>query len=668
MDALNKGDYTPETGEKEGEIIELAKKRRKLCIDAEHETRLDAVDDVRFSYGDQWPSEIQTAREIDSQPCLTINKTGQYVRQVVNDSRQNSPAVKVFPVGGGSDQETAKVMNGLLRDVQQRTDADIAYDTAIESAARCGEGFFRLISRYEGEESFNQELAFSRIRNFATCHLDPAAQDPAGADANFGFVDSWLPQDEVREQFGDDAISGLDTHSMGEHAPNWIIDESILVTEYYSVEKDQARTLVMLKDGNTVILEEVADPPPEADIVAQREIKVSRVIWRKMTGSKILEKTVWPCKWIPIFRVIGEEFEVDGKVFYQGLIRPMKDSQRMYNYWMTSATEKGALESKAPYIGALGQFDGVENDWKNANRLPLAYLEYNMVDLDGNLAPPPQRNQAAFSGQIDVAMAERSSDDMKGTAGMYDASLGARSNENSGKAILARERQSDTGTFHYVDNQARAIRHCGRVLATVLPKIYNTERVVRILGEDDSEEMVTINGTEQKEDGTTKALNDITVGRYDVRVSVGPSYSTRRLESADSMMQFVQAMPQAGGAVMDLVAKTMDWPGADEIAERLRKLIPPNLLENEQGEDGFTPAQVEGMIQEAVQGLAQQFQESMQAQEMAVQAQEVEIKQFDAETKRLSALASSVPDENQLRELVGKMLAEFMQQMQQGVP
>jgi len=655
VDALNPDDFTPERGAAGDKIIELARKRRKICVEAEHDSRMDAEDDVRFAYGEQWPTEIQTAREIDNQPCLTINKTGQYIRQVVNDSRQNSPAIKVFPVGDGADQETAKTMNGLLRDIQQRTDADIAYDTAIESAARCGEGFFRLVARYDSEETFTQELAFARVRNFATCHLDPGAQDPAGADAMFGFVDQWLPQDEVRERYGDDAVVGLDTHALGEYAPNWIIGDSMLITEYYSVEKDQPRTLVMLANGSTVILGESAEDPQEGDIVARREIKVTRVVWRKMSGSMILEKTIWPCKYIPLFRVIGEEFDIDGKVFYQGIVRPMKDSQRMYNYWMTSGTEKGALESKAPYIGAVGQFDGLESDWKNANRLPLAYLEYNQVALDGHLAPPPQRNQASFAGQIDVAMAERSSDDMKATAGMYDASVGAKSNETSGKAIIARQRESDTGTFHYVDNQARAIRHCGRVLATVLPKIYNTERIVRILGEDDTEEMVTINGTEEG-----KPFNDITVGRYDVRVSVGPSYNTRRLESADSMMQFVSAVPAAGEAIMDLIAKAMDWPGAVEIAERLRKMVPPQLLETEEGEEGFTPAQVEGMIQEAVQKLAQQFQESMAQREQ-------EVKEYDAETKRLSAIVDGTPDEAQLREMVGGMLAEFVSQMQQGV-
>jgi hypothetical protein len=657
---MNLEDYKPESGDTEKTVIDLARKRRKLCIDAESDTRKEAEDDIRFAKGDQWPAEIRTTRESEqnNQPCLTVNKTGQYVRQVVNDSRQNSPAVRVFPVGGGSDQETAKVMNGLMRDIQQRTDADIAYDTAIESAARCGEGFFRLIARYESDEGFDQEIAFSRIRNFASCHLDPACQDPAGADALYGFVDQWLDQDEVKEQYGVDAIAGIDTHGLGEHAPNWILGESMLVTEYYSIERDQKRTLVMLKTGAQVILEELADEPAEGDIVAVREVRVTRCVWRKMTGTKILEKTIWPCKYIPLFRVIGDEFEVDGKVFYQGLIRPMKDSQRMYNYWMTAATEKGALETKAPYIGAIGQFDGVEQDWRNANRVPLAYLEYNPVDVEGRPLPPPARSQASFSGQVDVAMAERSSDDMKSTAGMYDASLGARSNEQSGKAIIARERQSDTGTFHYVDNQARAIRHCGRVLAEVLPKIYNSERIVRILGEDDSEEMVMINGTESKGEKKGTPINDITIGRYDVRVSVGPSYSTRRLESADSMMQFIQAVPQAGEAIMDLLAKTMDWPGSDEIAERLRKMVPPQLLETgEESDEGFTPAQVEAMINEAVGNLQQQFEASLAERDMQVK-----------EVKAAADVASKMgPTEEKMREMVGGMLAEFVQQMGSGV-
>ncbi len=653
-----KADYTAETGDAEREVIELALKRRKACIDAEAPNTTDAENDVRFAKGDQWPDNIQTARENDGQPCLTINKTGQYVRQVVNDSRQNSPSMKFFPVGGGADQDIANILNGLARDVQQRTDADVAYDTAVESTARCGKGFFRLVARYSDDEGFEQELAFSRMRNPFAVHLDPAAQDPAGADARFGFVDQWLPTEEVEDQYGVDALAGLDTNSLGEFAPNWIVGDSILIAEYYTVEEGQKRTQVMLKGGAIAILEELSEPPQEDDIVAMRQVRVTRCIWRKITGTRVLEKTIWPCKYIPVFQVIGEEFEVDGKVYTQGLIRPMKDSQRMYNYWVTSATEKGALESKAPYIGAEGQFEGHEHEWNKANKLPLAYLEYKPITVEDQLAPPPARNQATFAGQTDVFMADRASDDMKTTAGMYDPALGAKSNETSGKAILARQRESDTGTFHYTDNLARAIRHCGRVFAAVAPKIYNSERVIRILGEDDSEEMVTINGREKDDDGNIKAINDITIGRYDVRVATGPSYTTRRLEASESMIAFVQAIPEAGQGIMDLLAKSMDWPGADEIAARLRKMIPPQLL-GEEGDDdeGITPAQVEAMIAQTVEQLQQQFEESLAERDM-------QIKEATAMAEINAKLGEN---EDHLREVVGGLLAEFLQEVGTGV-
>lgn len=649
-------DITPETGEAELKVMELARKRRQNCIEAETFNRTEAEEDIRFAWGDQWPDQIKTSRESEHRPCLTINKTGQYVRQVVNDSRQNTPAIKVFPVGGGADQDVAKVLNGLIRDIEQRSDARVAYNTSLETTARSGEGFFRIRSVYESDETFEQRLAFFRVRNPNTIHLDPAAQCPAGSDSRYGFVDQWLPSDELKEQYGDEALHGLDTQGLGEHATNWINGDNVLIAEYYTVEKGQKRTLALLKTGAQVILEEQSDPVPEAEIVAQRPVQVERVIWRKITGNKVLEKTVWPCRYIPIFRVIGEEFEVDGKVYHQGLIRPMKDSQRMYNYWMTNATEKGALETKAPYIGAEGQFEGHETQWKNANNVPYAYLEYKMAELEGHLAPPPQRNQSTFAGQSDVAMAGLSSDDMKSTTGIYDAGLGAKSNEQSGKAILARQRESDVGTFHYVDNLAIALKHAGKVLVEVIPKIYNSQRVVRILGEDDSEQMVTIN--EQKQvDGADKVLNDITVGRYDVRVAVGPSFTTRRIEAAETMMEFVRNVPAAGEAIMDLVAKSMDWPGSEEIAERLRRMVPPNLLDSEDDDgEGFTPTQMEQAVMEAVGNLKQQFEQS-------VANREVEVKEFEAQTDRLAKLADKMPDEGQLRDMVGKMIAEFVQQM-----
>lgn len=659
-------EYTPETGDAELKVLELARARRKSCITAESRTRTEAIDDVKFSAGEQWPEAVRNFRNADPtaiRPCLVINKTGQYVRQVVNDSRQNSPNIHVFPVGDGSDKEVAEIMNGLIRDIEQRTDADISYDTAIESSARAGEGYWRLVSRYiedqpklDSKKAFEQELAFQRIRNFATVHMDPSALCPAGSDSQYCFIDSWMEEEEFEAEYGSEKMAGLDTLGTGENEPVWMQDGKVLVAEYYSIEEDQKRTLALLKSGSQVILEEQAEPVAEKLIVAKRKVTLSRCVWRKITGNTVLEKTIWPCRYIPVFRVIGEEFEIEGQTIYQGLIRPMKDSQRMYNYWVSAATEKGALETKSPYIGAEGQFTGHERQWKNANKVPYAYLEYKMVELEGNLAPPPARTTASFAGAADVQMAQLSANDMNSISGIYKAGLGDESNEKSGRALLAKQREGDTSTFHYIDNLARAQRHCGRVLVEVLPKYLTGERIVRIVGEDGNDKMTTINGTQ--EDPETKAIsriNDITIGRYDVKVNIGPSYNTRRQESADSMMGFIQAVPSAGQAIMDLFAQAMDWPGADAIAARLKKIMPPELTADDEEGQTFTPAMVRQMIQKAMQEMQAQFESSLEEREVAV-------KEYEAMTERLDKIENSATSDDDLRDKVATMLAEFIQQ------
>lgn len=672
-------DYKPETGDKAEEILKLARERRRSCIQAESKTRAEANDDLKFAAGEQWPEQIRKFRESDptgAQPCLTVNKTGKFIRQVVNDSRQNSPAIYVFPIGDGADKDTAKVFNGLIRDCEQRTDADIAYDTAIESAARVGEGYWRLITRYvedqpviTSEDAFKQEIAYQRIRNFSTVHIDPSALCPAGSDARFAFVDGWMSNAEFKNKYGEEAMAGLDARGLGEYAPDWMIDGSILVADYYSVEKDQSRTLAMLKSGAQVILEEMTDEVPEENIVAQRKVDVVRCVLRKITGNKVLEKTVWPSRFIPVFRVIGEEFEVDGEVIYQGLVRPQKDSQRMYNYWISSATQKGALETKAPYIGAEGQFEGHEQKWQQANRVPFAYLEYKPIDIDGTLAPPPQRNVSSFAGMADIQMSQIASEDMKDTAGIYNSGLGERSNETSGIAIAQRRLESDTSNFHFIDNLSRAIRQCGRVLVDVLPKYYSKEEVVRIVGEDDEWEMVKINGMDKDNEGREKRINDITVGRYDARVNVGPSYATRRLQAADSMMQFATAIPQAGQAIMDLLAKAMDWPGSDMIAERIKKIMPPEFSSDEE-KDSFTMAEVQQFVQQAMMEQQQQFEATIENRETTVKEFEAQaqaqVDEFNAMTKRIEALEKmrggeeGEDMEEELREKVADLIAEYI--------
>jgi len=637
----------------EADILKVARARLDRIISANSRNVAEQLNDLKFVSGDQWPADVRNERELDQRPCLTINKLGQYVRQIVNDSRQNSPSIKVFPVGEGGDQEVAKIYNGMIRDIEQTTDADVAYDTAIESAARIGTGYFGLVSQYAGEASFVQELAFRRFRNSFSVYIDETAQDPAAKDMRYAFVTQWINKDEYRSKYNKDP-SGIDNLSQGDSRSSWVKGDDVRVAEYYSLEETK-KTLVLLKTGGTVFLNDGDAQVNPKDVVQKREVKVVRCKWRLISGADVLEETEWPSRFIPIFRVIGEEFEIDGEVIYNGIVRPSKDSQRMYNYWVTNATEMVALAPKAPFVGAEGQFEGNEKRWKDANRRPYAYLEYKPVSLDDKLVPPPQRQHYSQPPLDALQLANVSTQDMKESSGMYSSSMGQQQQDQSGRAIAALQRKSDTGTFHYVDNLTRAMRQCGRVIVDVIPKFYDTQRMVRIVGEDEIETNAMLNQKETVH-GIEKIKNDVTVGRYDVKVTTGGSYATRRLEAADSMMQFINSLPQAGEAIMDIVAQSMDWPGADKIADRLRKMIPPNLLGDENAEEGFTPAQVEGMIQQAVGNLQQQFQQS-------IENREVEVKEFGAQTDRLEAIAKSMPDEGQLREMVSGMLAEFVNEL-----
>jgi hypothetical protein len=341
-------------------------------------------------------------------------------------------------------------------------------------------------------------------------------------------------------------------------------------------------------------------------------------MWYKVTAVDILEKAEIPCRWIPVFPVYGDELDVDGKVIRSGLIRNAKDPSKMYNFWMTAATEEVALRPKTPYIGAEGQFEGHEHEWALANNASFPFLEYKPVALGGMLAPPPQRQPMADMPIGTLQMAMHANDNIKATTGLFDSSLGARGNASSGKQEIAQQRQGDMANFHYVDNLARTIRHAGRCIIDMIPKLFDTERVVRLLGEDEKVTHAAINKPvppeEQKPDPKTGAirtvLNDLRVGKYDVTVSTGPSYSTLRQEAADAMIQFGQSWPKLMDLAGDKVVKAMDWPGAEEIAERIERTIPPEV-KGEEAEQTELPPEVQQQLQQ-MQGYIQQLEQAMQ--------------------------------------------------------
>jgi hypothetical protein len=679
---------TKKGDESDSDTLATMRTRLQMTLSALSESREDELDDLRFYAGSpdnhwQWPADVLATRgavqgqTINARPCLTINKLPQHVRQVTNDQRQNRPSGKVIPADDRADPQVAEIYNGMVRHIEYISDADVAYDTACENQVSYGEGYIRIITEYCDDNTFDQDIKIMRVRNSFSVYMDPTIQDPCGADAKWCFVTEDLQREEYERLFPDASpISSLQTLGIGDQSISiWINEDTVRIAEYYYIEYEKAT--LHLYPGNITAFE----GSPEAKQlkmmgvkpVRTRQVDAKRVKWCKTNGYEFLEKSDWAGDYIPVVRVVGNEFEVDGKLYVSGLVRNAKDAQRMYNYWTSQEAEMLALAPKAPFIGYGGQFEGYEMQWKTANTQNWPYLEVNPDVTDGNGAvlPLPQRAPPPLpqTGLIQAKMG--ASDDVKSTTGQYDTSLGATSNERSGKAIMARERQSDTGTYHYVDNLARAIRHVTRQLVGLIPKIYDTQRVARIIGLDGDTEMVKLDPTQAEPVKEIRDENNIVidkiynpgVGKYDVVVTTGPSYMTKRQEALDAMGMILQSNPQLWQVAGDLFIKNMDWPGAQEMAKRFEKIIDPKIMadSDESPEMQQAKMQMQAMAQELdqMQQMLQNVGKSVEVQDLDRKAFEAEIKAYQAETQRLSAVAAGMNPE-QVQEVVMQTLRDVM--------
>jgi hypothetical protein len=645
------------------DIIAEARDRLRLCIQATDTDRNLALEDLKFKNGEHWRADEVQNRDLDGRPCLTVNTLPATIHQVTNDIRQNRQSIHVHPVDDDADVDTAEVIEGMCRHIEYDSGADAAYDTATESAASIGFGFFRLITEYCDPMSFDQVMKIKRVRNPFTIYIDPAAQEADGSDMQYAFVTSKVSKMEFKRLYPK-ATADYDAigRGVGDGATDWQGADDVRVAEYYRVEHIPA-TLVRLSDGKTQLSTDKTPLAPGVYPIDTRPTFVKRIMWFKLTGKEILERAQVPFDWIPVFPVYGDEIDIDGDVTRMGMIRNAKDPVRMYDYWLTSATEEIALRTKTPYIGALGQFEGVEEDWNNANTRSFSYLEYNPVTIDGSLAPAPQRQAPADVPSGYIAMAGIARDNIKAVTGIYDASLGNRSNETSGIAIKSRQSQGEIANFHIADNLGRAIRHLGRTMVSGFKYVYDTERVSRILGVDGSADHVKINAPnpnpepDKKTGAIKRVLNDMTVGTYDVVVKAGPAYSTLREEAADQMVATGQAYPVLWEKAGDLIVKSFDWPGAEEIAERL---APPgakdddeDMVQTAKGPIPKTQAgQLIGQMDQALEQMQGELEklESGDKQSQREADTRIEIARINAEAKL---------DDTELKSMVQLLLARI---------
>lgn len=693
-------------GDTEQDVLREIRERAANGIEAWQHNWDAALEDVEFLAGAQWPEAIRKEREDEGRPCLTLNKLPQYVDQVSGDQRQNRPAISIHPVeadaasednkipnvAGNEDYSLAQVYEALIRNIEYISNAEAHYDTAFQHAAEGGFGWLRLITKYSSDDAFEQDLCIKSIANRFAVIMDPEATEPDCSDAGWCFIGENMKRSEFTKRYPDASLGDL-TDAERTGYTWWVTQDMVRVAEYFYREP-ATRELLLLSDGRTVWHDEVEDVLDELAemgdvVIRRRKVKTYKVKWMKVTAYSVLEGPIdWPGRTIPVVPVFGKSITLGDKTYYRGLIRFAKDAQRMHNFWMTAATERVALAPKAPWTGPAEAFEGYEHIWQNANRQNYSFLPYNPT-ANGDR---PSRAQPADMPAAEINLALAMTDEMKATVGMYDASIGNEGAERSGRAILARQRQGDRGTFAYIDNLARAIRRMGQLCIEVIPRIYDSERVLRLRFEDGEGDWVRINQTVRDEQtGKDILVHDIAAGKFDVTVKAGPSYQTQRMEAAESLMQFVQAVPASGAVVLDLIAKNMDWPGSQEIATRLKKTLPAGILSKDEMEkEGIEPPQptpeqqatmakakadtaqaeadMEGANADKVK--AQADVEKARADTAKAQADMAEAQRQLAEIEQAAAIAGPGTMEETVRNLVAEALAELMEQGQQvpGMP
>ena len=668
--------YTKPEGEKSKDgkaawpdIHAKARKQYTTGYERERQNIENAYDDLKFRRGeveDQWDAEALKARK--GRPCLVINLLPKFIRQVTGDMRQMRPGVKAVPVDSRGDIKTADVQSGMFRYIENRSYAKNVYTTGADSQVTCGIGHWRVTTEYASHTTFNQEVRILGIEDGVCVVWDADSFMPTREDAAHCFVPVDMSLAAFKEKWPDAQASSFGENIEGAFS-SWVSDDYIRVAEYW-VKKPITRTLALFPDGSIDDLTdniENSDEKQIADSMAFLQTQGVRIEKRDsfkvcrylMTCSEILEEEDWPGMHIPIVPVIGEEVRIGREVYRHGIVRYARDPQRMNNYYASADAEVIALQPKAPWVGTQKQFEKHLDLWETANTDNHPFLAYT---ADPQAPGPPQRVAPPAASQAIQLGRVQSGQDLQNVIGIYEGNLGDRSNETSGKAIVARDRQADTGTFVYMDNFSLAIQRTAQIVGDLFPHVYDTQRMMRIIGIDGKEQVVEINKPIM-EGGTNKIENDVTVGAYDFQVEPGPSYATRREEAREMMTAFIQAVPQAAPFIGDLYAKSQDWPMADEIGERLEFMLPPQVKAKMDADRQKNRSPLEEPDAPIPPTPAEQMQ--MKGAELELASKAAEIEKTRAETAKIAREAATPPEGAQGIDPAAMVQAEHDAQMNQ---
>ena len=551
-------------------LIKEATDRYKVAVDGWKHIYDEAKNDLQFTYDvgeGQWSTADREKRK--GRPVITVNKLQKFVRQLRGDFMMNRPSMKVIPVDDKGDVRTAELYNGLIRQIEYLSNASKVYDTAYAHSSACSIGYFRILTKYTDDKSFNQDIMIKRVLNPISVHFDPFATEFNLEDAQYCFVEELLDKSDFERLYPKVDLINFDgdgDNLLG----SWIQEDKIRVAEYF-YKKFIQKNIALLSDGSTIELGGKVTPElikaAGLSIIRERKVDTHQIKWCKINGAEILEESDWAGNGIPIIPMFGDEVVIEGKKYYLSLIRGAKGSQQMYNYWASAATENVMLTPKTPFLVDHRQIKGFEGEWNDSNLNSRIYLRYNAI---ANLSKPTREPQTQVPLAI-INMMQSTAYDIEDHLGRYEASKGEEGNERSGKAIIARINQSDKGTFTFVDNAANAIIAGLRQIVELIPKIYDTPRALNILGENGERGLVNVNQPAVGQNGEDAVQNDLTIGEYDVIATVGASFGSKREEMVKMMIESMQYAPQLAGIIAPLIFQYSDWPGAQEIAAKLEQ-------------------------------------------------------------------------------------------------
>ena len=704
-------------------VVELARERYAKGEAAYKTTRQQALEDTKFVMGDsdngwQWPDDIQDVWGEDSTVRLTINLTAQHCNQVINGIRQNRPAARVLPVDSGADKRTAEIMGGLIRNIQVSSNADDAHDVGAEHAIYGGEGYWRIVTEYESEDSFDQVIKIKPVSNPNMVVIDPSAQEIDKSDAEWGFVAEEITKTRCRREH-----PKVDPSSWIKDSGGWVKEDTVIRAEYFYVDWIDDEALLMM-DGTSMLKSQAEEQVKlgairqdyESVVKKRRPTKRKKWTWCKLLGGEEepLDVKEWLGSYLPIVSVVGKEVNVNGEIIRKGLVRDLKDAARMVNYSYSAAVTSIALQNDVPYIASVEATEGLEEDWDTANTRKHGRLRWNARDKNGNELPKPERQAPVIMPTAQVQMLELSISQMRAVSGQQNSNFGIRSEAQSGIGIQRLKQQGEVATFHFPDNLTRALKYESKILLDLIPKYIDTRRVVRILGLDGRAEQATLDPQAQQayaeemagaEQDIQKIFNP-TLGKYDVVIDTGPSYQTQRTEAYANLSELAGKNPKLMDVAGDLVFRAADFPMAEQLAERWEKTLPPGLAD-QKGQQQIPPpiqahlqqteAQMGDMAkmldagQAELQRLEQENQalkvdKTLEAQKIqaeadkarveAIKAQaeaqnrsrELDIEMFRADTERKTALANAQQAEMQAAAQVMNGAAQSPEPMQQPAP